>query len=236
MINISIAGICVALDTDTPYILAQCKRFLTDQQPVLVARTTDAEIRQEQIIGDCTRAQAEFVCLHRSLVEQLISFDRLMLHSAAIQVNGKAYLFSAKSGTGKTTHIRLWKKCFGSQVQIINGDKPILWRKNGAWLACGTPWCGKEGWTSTACIPVAGLCFLVRSEENEIHPASKDEIVERVFHQIYRPSDPESLLQTMNLLDDFLASTPCWVMGCNISPDAAKIASEAMLGQNHNSF
>ena len=77
---------------------------------------------------------------------------------------------------------------------------------------------------------------MVRSEENDIHPASKDEIVERVFHQIYRPSDPESLLQTMNLLDDFLASTPCWVMGCNISPDAAKIASEAMLGQNHNSF
>lgn len=230
MITISVAGLCVALDTDSPYILAQCKRLLADRQPVLLAQATEEEISQEMILGECTQQQAEFVCLHRSLVEQLLPYDRFMLHGAAIQVDGRAYLFSAKSGVGKTTHIRLWRECFGDRVRMVNGDKPILWKKDGAWVACGTPWCGKEGWTSTDCVPAAGLCFLERSETNWIHPANSDEIVARIFHQIHRPEESRKSLLMMNLLDDFLSAVPCWVMGCNMEQEAALTAFQAMTG------
>ena len=253
MIKISVAGLCVGLESARPCILAQCRPFLTEGEPDLIASATPEEIEAEYQFalenlakaaaatpdgqtqpsprrGFSGRDQAEFICLHRSLAFQIIERDRFLLHGAVIQVDGKAYIFTARSGVGKTTHIRQWMKRFGSLVRVVNGDKPILWKKDGVWLACGTPWCGKEGMTSRDCVPVAGLCFLERSEVNEIRPASSREIVNRILHQIARPPETELFLRELTLLDDFLTKTPCWVLGCTPTQEAAETSYAAMIG------
>ena len=228
MITIAIAGLTVGLDTENPRIALQCKPFLTRQRPELIAKTTEAEIRAEMKCSPCSHETAEFICLHRSLVMQLVQRDRFLLHGAALRVEGRAYIFTAKSGVGKTTHIRLWQECFGDRVTIVNGDKPILWKNNGVWLVCGTPWCGKEGLTSTDCVPVAGLCFLERSEKNWIRPSTSEEMIEKVFHQIPRPADPDAMRKTISLLDDFLSNVLCWTMGCNMEQEAARLAFQSL--------
>ncbi len=230
MITISVAGLCVGLESARPYVLTQCRPFLTEGEPELIASATPEEIEAELRRAPVDRDQAEFVCLHRSLACQLIERDRFLLHGAVIQVGGRAYVFTACSGVGKTTHVRQWMKRFGSLVRIVNGDKPILWKKDGIWLACGTPWCGKEGLTSRDCVPVAGLCFLERAEVNEIRPASSREIVNRILHQIVRPPETERFLRELTLLDDFLTHTPCWRLGCTPTPEAAEASYAAMIG------
>ena len=96
-------------------------------------------------------------------------FDAFLLHAAVIEVDGLAYAFAAPSGTGKTTHIALWKKFFGDRANIINGDKPIIRFENGTPYIYGTPWCGKEGYNINTKAPLAALCFIERSPENTIH-------------------------------------------------------------------
>ena len=231
MIQISVAGLCVGLDTARPYIRAACRPFLTEGEPDLIASASPEEIEEEQRRVPCGPDMAEFICLHRSLAYQIIRRDRFLLHGAVIQVDGKAYIFTARSGVGKTTHIRLWMERFGDSVRVVNGDKPILWKKDGLWLACGTPWCGKEHMTSLDCVPVAGLCFLERAQTNEIHPASPEETAQRIFRQIARPPQTELFLRELDLLADFLTSVPCWRMGCTPTQDAAEMACRAMTGR-----
>lgn len=229
MITIEVAGLAIGLDTEAPYIRERCARFLTDAPPGFTVRATQEEIAAEQALVPTAPAVAEFVCLYRAIAEKLPDYDRFVLHGATIQMDGKAYIFTAKSGTGKSTHITLWRRRYGQAVRIVNGDKPILWLQDGTWLACGTPWCGKEGLTSTDCVPVAGLCLLERAVENSIRPATSRELIEAIFHQIYRPKDVGRLTRFLSLLDAFLTATPIWRMGCNMEPEAAEVAHDAMV-------
>lgn len=231
MITIEIAGLPVGLETEAPYILRQCAPFVTDAAPIFTVRASAEEIAAEQALVPCQPAMAEFVCLYRAIAERLPDCERFVLHGATIQMDGKAYIFTAKSGTGKSTHISLWRQRYGDAVRIVNGDKPIIWKQNGVWLACGTPWCGKEGLTSTDCVPVAGLCLLERAAGNSIRPATSKELAETIFHQIYRPKNAKRLLCFLTLLDEFLTAIPIWRMGCNMDIQAAETAHDAMLSR-----
>ena len=230
MLLIEIAGLNVGLCTETPYILRCCAPFAAQGTPDFTVAATPEEIAAERELSGCGAAVAEFACLYRQIAERLPDYDRFVLHGAAIQTGGSAYVFTAKSGTGKTTHIRLWRERYGEAVRIVNGDKPVIWRKDGLWYACGTPWCGKEGLTSRDCVPVAGLCLLERAATNRIQPASSQQIAEAIFHQIYRPKDTARLLRFLSLLDGFLSATPVWRMGCNMEVEAAELAHDAMTG------
>ena len=232
MLTIHIAGLNIGLETETPYILRSCGDFVTMDAPDFTVRATAAEIAAEQGIHGCSAAVAEFVCLYRAIAELLPDYDRFVLHGATIETGGGAYIFTARSGTGKTTHIRLWMERYGEAVRIVNGDKPIIWKKDGLWYACGTPWCGKERLTGTDCVPVSGLCLLQRAKENSIRPASAEELINAIFHQVYRPKDTARLLRFLSLLDDFLRSTPVWQMGCNMDVSAAELAHDAMVPNN----
>ena len=75
-------------------------------------------------------------------------YDGFFFHSSALALDGEGYLFTALSGTGKSTHTRNWRKLFGERVTMINDDKPIIRRIDGRFFVCGTPWMGKSdiGW------------------------------------------------------------------------------------------
>ena len=99
--------------------------------------------------------------------DRLLHFGGMMLHASAVELDGAAYLFSGPSGMGKSTHTRLWKSVF-PDARIFNDDKPALRNIDGVWYAYGTPWCGKNGININMKVPVAGICFLRRGEENSI--------------------------------------------------------------------
>ena len=117
---------------------------------------------------------------------QLLRFEGMMLHASAVVVDGKAYLFSAPSGTGKSTHTRLWQQNLGDRAQVINDDKPALRYIDGVWYAYGTPWCGKDGININARAKLAGICFLKQAQENRIRRLSNQEAVQNLVWQTMR--------------------------------------------------
>ena len=135
---------------------------------------------------------------------------------------------TGKSGTGKTTHMNLWLKLFGSKVTVINGDKPLLRFIDGKLYAYGTPWCGKEGWQNNVKAPIKALCFLERAENNTIRRLGADEALMRRFYQILTPSDIETVDALFPLLDKTLREVPCYLLGCNMSEQAAEVAYNGM--------
>lgn len=94
-------------------------------------------------------ALGEITNLYRPIAEKMPFYDSVVFHGAAVEYGGRGYIFTAPSGTGKSTHIALWRKYVGD-VKIINGDKPILKASDDKTLVCSTPWAGKGRCQSNA--------------------------------------------------------------------------------------
>lgn len=173
----------------------------------------------------------EYVATARSFHDQLLRFNATMLHSSAVVKDGKAYLFTASSGTGKSTHTALWKTVFGQEnVVILNDDKPVI-RKNGEiWSAYGTPWSGKTAENSNMCVPIGGICLLSRGENNVINRCAGVEAIQNILMQIPKPTDAKGRAIILELLDEIISEIPIWKLQCNMEQEAAIISYEAMSG------
>lgn len=233
MFDIKIANILIRIDNHYGYVLHLCKDYLIETQdaPELLITVTEAEIYAEMssVAHEVTPAYAEAICVYRRICRQLPEkFQSFLMHCAVIEYEGEGYAFAAHSGTGKSTHIALWQKRFGERVRVINGDKPILRFQGERLYAFGTPWCGKEGLQTNASVPLKALCFLERASVNTIRPMDPKEAVGRIFHQILSPEDLQTVNALFPLLDRMLREVPCYLLGCNISEEAAEVAYQGM--------
>lgn len=217
------------------YVVKQCAKYglpepLTPQEADLEIAVTEEEIAAEMQSAETvvSPGYSESICIYRSICKKLPVMDGMLLHSAVISDGTHGYAFTANSGTGKTTHIRQWLKAYGGEISVINGDKPLLRKRDGVWYAYGTPWCGKEGLNVNTSVPLTGICFLRRGESNVIRSYPVSAAVNEIMPQLYFPEEPAALLATLDLLDQLLAEVPLYELHCTISEEAAKVAREAM--------
>ncbi len=171
---------------------------------------------------------AEYLATGFCFYRNLLNYDGMMLHSSAVVVDGQAYLFSADSGTGKSTHTQLWLNTFGDRAYILNDDKPALRLENGVWYAHGTPWSGKHDISVDIRVPVAGIALIQRGEKNEIKPFGGAEAIHRLLKQVNRPRDAAYRIKLLELLDRLMTTVPIWQLTCNLEPEAAIVAYDAM--------
>ena len=144
-------------------------------------------------------------------------------------MDGRAYLFSADSGVGKSTHTRLWKQVFGDRAQVFNDDKPALRYIDGSWYAYGTPWCGKDGININMKVPVAGICFLKRGEHNSIRPLNAKEALIRILPQtIYRFGKPRRADLLLTHINRLLERIPIFELENRPEPEAVLLSYETM--------
>ncbi|MDE6635021.1 MAG: hypothetical protein K2K09_00240 [Lachnospiraceae bacterium] len=231
MFSIKIAGITVCIHNRYPYVEDMCCDYVTeDSDTCFHVEVTPGDIAREQAEADvpCTPSYCESICIYRAISRRLIDYDSFLMHGACIEYRGDVYVFCAKSGVGKSTHLSLWKKVFGDAAHIINGDKPILRKHNGIYYVYGTPWCGKEGWNMNTSAPLKALCFLERGIENTIEPVAASMVMHRMCHQVLFPKSPEQMTRYLDMMDDFIQHTPCYLLHCNMEEEAAKIAYESM--------
>ena len=230
--NIKIADLVVKINAMNEYSLKKCIDYTTDGNilPDITAKTTSLEIVEEKKLGETTFSDAdcEFVCLYRSIAEQLPAYGGMVFHGAAVETGGKAYIFTAPSGTGKSTHIKLWMDVLGEQVKVINGDKPVLREKGGEFFVYSTPWAGNEGWHNNISAPLKPICLIRRGKENKIYPISPSEYFDEIMGQVYVPKDSEAWLKTLSLIDELAQNTDFYLLECDISEDAAKLSFETL--------
>lgn len=174
----------------------------------------------------------ENVCYMESGMQfygELLRFQGMVLHSSAVEWQGRAYLFSGPSGMGKSTHTRLWQQVYGNAAQVFNDDKPALRYLDGKWYAYGTPWCGKDGINQNKKVPLAGICFLKRGEENAIRLLSSSEAVVRIISQTPRKSKcAEKITLMLQHAEQLSKDIPVFELHCKADQDAAILSSTTM--------
>ena len=199
--------------------------IIIDIKPELIQKRVDENPTKTLNYGDY-----EYVMTGTKFYRGLLDFNGFMIHSSAVVLDGKAYLFSAPSGTGKSTHTGLWMKHFeGKDVYIINDDKPaIRLSDDGNFYVYGTPWSGKTDKNTNACVPLQGICFIERSEENRIRKLNSLEAINKLMWQTIRPLDTASLDKLLSLFDKLIEKTNMYLMGCRIDNQAVELAYNTM--------
>lgn len=181
-----------------------------------------------RVSGD---AYLEFIAMNRKLAEWLPLNNAFLLHSAVFDVSGVGVAFAALSGTGKTTHMRLWKELLGEKMVVVNGDKPIVRffdDEPDMPYAYGNPWNGKEHFGRNMRTPLKHICFIERSGTNFVEKMNKADAVNLIFNQVYMPKDSIAVMNTMQLIDRLLSCCNLWKIHCNMELDAAKIAYDTI--------
>ena len=179
-------------------------------------------------------AYLETLAVYRAVAEWAPLHGRLLIHGAAIEVDGRAFLFCAPSGTGKSTHIALWRRVLGDAVRVVNGDKPLVrMAADGHATIFGTPWCGKEGWQENTAAPLAGICWLSRAAGpglSHAEPVAPANALDAAMRQVYLPKGPEAGAATLELMDRLLTSTPLYNLSVDMTDDAVRVARGALMG------
>ncbi|MBQ4425745.1 MAG: hypothetical protein II882_08440 [Lachnospiraceae bacterium] len=171
----------------------------------------------------------ETLAVYRKIAEKMPAYDTFLFHGSVIAVDGEAFLFTAKSGTGKSTHTRLWREYFGDRVFMVNDDKPLLRvLPDGSVTAYGTPWNGKHHLSRNIGVPLKAVCILTRDTYNHIERLTAEEAYASLYQQVYHPKEGEALLKTLELLDILCKNVGLYRLGCNMDPEAARVAYEGM--------
>lgn len=176
-----------------------------------------------------TTDMAQYVGTGAIFARKLLSYNGSYLHASAVVLNGRAYLFSAPSGTGKSTHTEKWCRLFGATY--LNDDKPALRLVDGVWMAYGTPWSGKRDLSVPMGVPLGGIAFIKRGQENVIRRIPAQEAVPLFMSQsLWRLRDQQAMERQLSLVDKLIRQVPVWELTCRNDDEAAMVSHKAMTG------
>ena len=175
-----------------------------------------------------TEALAQYMGTGVLFARKLLEFDGFQLHSSAVMLKGKAWLFSAPPGTGKSTHTEKWCRLFGATY--LNDDKPVIRNREGKWIVYGTPWSGKNDLSSPTCAELGGVAFLYRGSENIIYRLEPGDAVPVLLSQCPKGMNRTQTEKQLALLSRFLQEVPVWHLDCKNEDEAAFVSHSAMTG------
>ena len=230
------ADLNIEINSVYPNVQNFCKKYEINEYDHIdfSVTTTDADIDAEISISEkngaptSSRKYAESLAVYRKICERILEYDGFLMHGVLLEYDNSGYLFTAKSGVGKTTHAFLWKKAFGEEnVSIINGDKPIIRFVDGKVYAYGTPWCGKEGYHKNARVELRGIGFVERCEENSALAIDADVSFPLVLSQIML-IDSANVEKQLELVDTLLNKVSVYRLKCNMDVSAATTAYNEM--------
>lgn len=238
--NYKIADKVIEVNSLYEAVHTYCINYLTDEKPdfSVTISQTDIELERRKsadedrhngiAIREYSDSYLEELAVYRKIAEKMPMYDTILFHGSVIAVDGVAYMFTAKSGTGKSTHTSLWRELFGERAVMVNDDKPLLHISDTV-TAYGTPYDGKHRLSSNIAVPLKAVCILTRAADNHIEPITKAQAYSMLVQQAYRPADISALKKTMILIDKLADAVKLYRLGCNMDISAAKISYEGML-------
>lgn len=239
--NIKIADTTAEIQCQYPETKEFMHEYLTDQKALFSISPTDDDLlyinnlfkKQSETDGiplrKYSRKFLENNAVHWKLAESLIEYNVLLMHGSALVLDGNTYIFTAKSGIGKSTHARLWREHFGKRVFMLNDDKPMLKVTSNGVTAYGTPWDGKHHLSRNASAPLKAIIYLTRDMTNHIEPFPKLEAFSVIFRQAYRSDNALKMQKILSMENQIMNTVGIYKLGCNMNPEAAVVAYEGIM-------
>lgn len=224
------AGKIVEVNSLHDEVHRYCAAYRTDAPADFSVTITQEDIEYERSRAEregCRDSYLEELAVYRKISEKMPYYDTILFHGSVIAVDGAAYVFTAKSGTGKSTHTALWRRLFGDRAVMVNDDKP-LFHIGDVVTAFGTPYDGKHKLSNKIAVPVKAVCILERASDNSIVKITRSEAYPMLVQQAYRPLDALAMQKTLILIDKMADSVELYRLGCNMDPEAASVAYEGM--------
>ena len=166
----------------------------------------------------------EYISIHSLIADELLNYDILLMHGSCLSIDGKGIIFTAASGTGKSTHSRLYRQAYGDRVKMINDDKPLLICKEDEIIACGSPWCGKHNLGCNEKVKLEAVVYLERGIDNSIELVNPSDVFEKLFIQTYHSKNKLNEIKAFNLLSKICKNTKMFKLKCNMNDDAPIIS------------
>ena len=207
---------------------SRCAAYITeDDHPAdIVIRESDFEPARWE---GCSYNMVCYMESARLFYWNLLHLGGMMLHSAGVEYEGRAYLFSGPSTVGKSTHTRLWRQLLGEGVQFFNDDKPAIRCIDGVWYAYGTPWCGKDGINQNKRVRLAGICYLKQGYENNICRLSqKDAMIHTISQSTKKLPAADKMVSLLTIVDKLVRDVPVYELENKPELEAAKLSYETM--------
>lgn len=234
--KLKLAGTVIAVSCCQPSTRLLCADYLvSDWEPAAAEITITADdLLQERSYLTAKKGGApleassmealERLVLCRRAAELLPLHNTVLFHSSALAMDGQGILFTAASGTGKSTHAALWRTVFRSCVVTINDDKPFVAAGADGFTVFGSPWRGKHKLGKNTAAPVKAICVIHRGAENSIRRLTPREALPVIMQQTYRPRSMAAMLPTMQIAERLSREVPVYSLKCNMDPQAAWVA------------
>ena len=223
-----IAGLKVEMEPKYGRLTSQSAAYASSGTPVMRLTPDPVDLAWVALETPSPEEQ-EYICCNAAFCRELIGHGRFFLHASAVVHEGAAYLFSAPSGTGKSTHTALWRELF-PESYILNDDKPVLQPGPEGITVWGTPFSGKTDLQVNRGVPLKGICFLKQDTENHIRPVTDAEALALLLNNTWRPPDSPSMALLLELLEQVVVQSKLYLLRCTPEPEAAKLSYSMMKG------
>jgi hypothetical protein len=153
----------------------------------------------------------------------------VLFHAAVVSLDGRGYMFLGKSGTGKSTHARLWLENIPG-TELMNDDNPAVRIKaDGTAVVYGTPWSGKTPCYRNVSAPLGGIVLLNQAPYNKIVPLKGVGAYAAVVPSISGKRWDERIADGLHETENALTSNiPVWHLDCLPDANAALICKETI--------
>lgn len=218
----NIAGVIVEMNPMFNRTISQAKPYLTTSlnDPDISIELTMEKLEEiKKRYNHLNLEEIEYIFLGQLFYRHILKYNGILLHSSCVVKDNQAYLFSAPSGTGKSTHTNLWLEEF-KDAYILNDDKPAIIFKDNALYAAGTPFSGKHDISKNLLVPIKGICFIERSLNNWIKEISSKQAIFEILNQTERIPYENDMTLILSHIENIVKNTKIYKMGCNISIDA----------------
>lgn len=223
-----IAGLKVEMEPKFGRLMRQSASYRSFGEPVITVKP-DPYDEARAAVDRFPEEKREYICCSAVFCREIIRYGRFFLHASAVVYEGEAYLFSAPSGTGKSTHTALWRILF-PESYILNDDKPVIWPQKEQVTVWGTPFAGKTDLQVNRGVPLKGICFLKQGSENQIQQITGDRALAFMLNNTWRPASSHGMNLLLDMIEQVMTQIKVYEMSCTRELKAAELSYEVMKG------
>ena len=233
MINlkIKIADIVIEINAFNESTKKYCEDFLSDEDSDLTITMSREDLENEKHINEDGKVYAseEISALYRKIADLFIERNIVVFHGSSFKVNDYAFIVTARSGVGKSTHVNLLKQLLGNDLVYINDDKPLLEINNNNLMLYSSPWNGKERRGNNTKAPLKAIIFLNRGNNTYKQLNNSEEVYFKLLSQIYLPRDKDKREKALKIIDILLKSVNFYEINVNKEIASASMTYERII-------